>query len=457
MKRKICITLGFMLALSSCAIAEHTPAPSAEVISPDLLEVDHRLYQLGYRDSSVTGKLSETMVNALRNFQIVNQLEITGAPDDDTIALLMSGQAISQKDYLAALSKEYEEVAILENGAHGSAVRRLQQQLKELGYFSGDCDGAYGRATEEAVYRFQMANGLEETGIADGMVILRLYEGTPLPWDKFLQENCASVGETGTHVRRIQLWLKNKNHFSGACTGRYGEGTQQAVKRFQTEYGLEATGDVDLATCRALFSNVSGMLADADAIRNGEFSAEAQSFCRALVNLGYPAREEFGMQTELAVMEFQYINGLEITGEADRAMQALLKNAGVKTFSDFTVPEDVLILNTPGQLQIARQAISLLGAHGDFYEPFDFVRFVYLRCGHPLMAPQQLELTDIEEIRDVQGGQVLYVETPDGEFCGIGTSDGAIVYVDDSGYVVMRYLEMMDVRRMRGCMVEALE
>ena len=52
-------------------------------------------------------------------------------------------------------------------GASGSQVIALQKNLKELGYYDGDCAGKLGKATVEAIKKFQKASGLEQTGTAD--------------------------------------------------------------------------------------------------------------------------------------------------------------------------------------------------------------------------------------------------------------------------------------------------
>ena len=43
-----------------------------------------------------------------------------------------------------------------------------------------------------------------------------------------------------------------------------------------------------------------------------------------LDELGYSSQEQFNMQTELAVMQFQHVNGLNVTGVADGAVLDLL-------------------------------------------------------------------------------------------------------------------------------------
>lgn len=52
-------------------------------------------------------------------------------------------------------------------GASGSQVIALQKNLKELGYYDGDCAGKLGKASVEAIKKFQKASGLDVTGTAD--------------------------------------------------------------------------------------------------------------------------------------------------------------------------------------------------------------------------------------------------------------------------------------------------
>ena len=55
----------------------------------------------------------------------------------------------------------------VESGNSGEAVARFQRQLKELGYYDGDCAGKFGKATETATKAYQKAKGLEQTGRGD--------------------------------------------------------------------------------------------------------------------------------------------------------------------------------------------------------------------------------------------------------------------------------------------------
>lgn len=53
------------------------------------------------------------------------------------------------------------------SGDSGESVAALQRQLKELGYYNGDCAGKFGKATASAVKAYQKAKSLPQTGEAD--------------------------------------------------------------------------------------------------------------------------------------------------------------------------------------------------------------------------------------------------------------------------------------------------
>lgn len=47
------------------------------------------------------------------------------------------------------------------------SIKRIQMELKHLGFYTGEIDGAFGAGTEAAVIAFQKANGLPQTGKVD--------------------------------------------------------------------------------------------------------------------------------------------------------------------------------------------------------------------------------------------------------------------------------------------------
>ena len=440
MKRKLIKICALLSAVSLGA--------SAAAESVDLLEVDHRLYELGYRDEMCSGELNEVMVNALRNFQLANGLGMTGEPDAGTILVLSSDAAVSQEDYLIRLSRESADTPVLAPGASGDSVARLQRALRELGYLDAEADGNYSDATASAVRRFQLANGLEETGAADGRLTLRLYNESPIPWEDFLRECAAEAGDSGMKVHTLQYWLRRKGYFEGECTGRYGEDTQRAVRQFQSDINLEATGDANPETCRALFTDIDALLADAEALRRGSLNASVETLCRGLTALGYAAHDTFDMQTELALMQFQQANGLEVTGVADFETMAMLEEPNAVGVAGFVASGAEAALEEGFAARVARQASRLLGQMSGFDDSFNLVQYVYLKCGVAVVNRAQLEPTGTED-SEAAAGDMMALEMEGGELCGVATSDGGVIYRAEDGRVVMGYPQMMDAEAVR--------
>lgn len=438
MKRKL-----LKLCALACALVLGSAAAEGEI---DMLAVDHKLYELGYRDGACNGILDDVTINALRNFQLVNGLEVTGQPDQNTVSLLLSGSAMSEGEYLANLAREHAAMPSLANGSYGENVSRLQRALKRLGYFSGSADGAFGDATQAAVYRFQLANGLRETGVADSAVFIRLYSGEPVSWEDFISRSCASVGDSGAKVRTLQLWLKHKGYFTGECTGRYGDGTQAAVKRFQADRDLDPSGDVDPDTCRALYSDVADLLEDGAALRRGESGTGVDAMCRALAELGYPAHARFNMQSELALMQFQLINDLPVTGVADADTLARLHSDDARGIEDYKPFGDAVLEDENLHTRLYRQAAAQLGQFSELESEFGFVQYAALKCGVKLMDFSQLEPVALGAADTLEAGALVGAQVDGREICGVATSDGAVIYRAESGYIVMGYLEVMEAQ-----------
>jgi hypothetical protein len=58
-----------------------------------------------------------------------------------------------------------------------------------------------------------------------------------------------TIGESGSKVKKIQNFMSGLGYdTAGETSGTYGTGTSAAVKQFQTDYGLNPTGDFDADT-----------------------------------------------------------------------------------------------------------------------------------------------------------------------------------------------------------------
>ena len=59
----------------------------------------------------------------------------------------------------------------LTTGSSGESVAAFQRQLKELGFYDGDCAGKFGKATATATQNYQKSKGLPQTGEADAATL----------------------------------------------------------------------------------------------------------------------------------------------------------------------------------------------------------------------------------------------------------------------------------------------
>lgn len=191
----------------------------------------------------------------------------------------------------------------LDLGDKGGRVLKVQEQLIEKGYLNVEADGMYGRATADAVRKFQEEHGLEVTGIVD-----------ELTNEKILSEETVST-------KQVQQKLIELGYLDGAADGIMGAATSGALGVFQQEHGLEVTGTIDDATCEALFAGENTSEAEPEEETDPIVRAQER-----LIELGYlsgRADGDFGILSKEALRQFQLANGL--TADAELGEESLEK------------------------------------------------------------------------------------------------------------------------------------
>lgn len=450
------LILGLALAVSPGGRAE-------EVLTGErVLAMEQALYALGYHDEHCNAQLDEATRKALKSYQLANQLEPTGEPDAATLALLDSGESVTCHEYLMGLAAQYAEMPILQSGSSGEAVSALQNRLKELGYFSVQCDGVFGDATSSAVRRFQRANGLEETGIADRSTQMRLNEGVPIRWEDFITAACACDGDSGVYVQLLQQTLADLGYFHGECTGTYGDQTHQAVARFQASNQLEETGVADSATCEALYSDQAAAYRDERTLCLGDDDQQVADLQSRLAALGYFEKSItgiFGETTETAVRLFQMANGLPATGEAgpetlDKldAPDVAALDAMRETFRAQVQAQDDTARAVVGSVALNARGRAFKADDEDLYEGFAFVQYVCVSAGIPVVVADDIVGLIDEKVEDLsapQPGDILAIQK-EGEggthlMLAVAAGDGRAIYATPaSGWVLESYLRDME-------------
>ncbi len=154
-----------------------------------------------------------------------------------------------------ATKKPESEYKELKPGDSGKAVKKLQQRLKDLGYFTGNVAGNYKEKTTQAVKDFQTAIGVEEPdGIATAELQEKLFAEDAPKKENVVAYTELKYGDTGAEVKNLQKRLKELGYFEGNIGGNYLEKTQNAVELFQSAAGLEIDGVASSSLQELLFS-----------------------------------------------------------------------------------------------------------------------------------------------------------------------------------------------------------
>lgn len=122
--------------------------------------------------------------------------------------------------------------------------------------------------------------------------------------------------DKGEDVSLLQTRLKDLYYYKGPVTGNYLDATRKSIRAVQEAYGLEATGDADLALQQIIYGDAHRPLAKGD---SGKDVSRLQT---RLGELGYYLAKVSGNYLNVtmdAVKKFQKENGLPDTGKADIA------------------------------------------------------------------------------------------------------------------------------------------
>ena len=212
-----------------------------------LYTLQQRLKDLGYYTIRVDGIFGSGTQRAVRWFQSVNGLSVTGKADNATQQLLYSAQAKAATGYSP---DSYDTLS--RSNRYKAAVVPLQRRLKALGYLSGSADGYFGSNTYRAVRNFQSRNGLSVTGVADSGTQQLLYSSSARPASGSSSSGSGSStgyrllywGCRGDAVKRLQQALIDAGYKSyvRSADGIYGQWTYDAVRAYQKDVGLSVDG-----------------------------------------------------------------------------------------------------------------------------------------------------------------------------------------------------------------------
>ncbi len=180
-------------------------------------------------------------------------------------ALAMSVPAGSEADALGEKN--------LGLGMKNSDVEELQQMLVDREYLNHDeVDGIFGPVTKEAVTDYQAANGLLVDGIAGTETIGAL--------------TVLRQGDRGRTVTDLQRKLHALKYYQADIDGVFGPLTDQAVKDFQQDQGIQVDGMAGPETFGTLNKVIHGdnnrlnSLSEADSAKDQDGSGRKEKRVR---------------------------------------------------------------------------------------------------------------------------------------------------------------------------------
>lgn len=321
-------------AKASSAAAKVGEALAEGAKGSTVKEVQQTLKDLQYYTGSVDGSFGSGTTDAVKAFQKNNGLTVDGKVGQKTLDKLNSGNAVKA----SSSGTTTDGYTTLREGDEGAAVKKLQQALKKLSYYSGTVDGKYGSGTVAAVTSFQKLNKITADGIA-GPTTQRLLDGGSATANG--DYDTLREYDEGTAVKNLQYALYELGYYQGKRNGIYNDDTVNAVREFQMNNGLKVDGVAGEDTQKLVNSNkakpasATGSDTEYDTLRKGDSGNSVIELQDALYQKGYMTVSQingsYDSTTVDAVKEFQRINGIAVDGAAGNETQQLLfSSAGRK-------------------------------------------------------------------------------------------------------------------------------
>ena len=213
-------------------------------------------------------------------------------------------------------------------GDQGEKVKKLQEALKAMGYYTGKIDSTYRSGVYAAIRSFQQEKGLQVDGIAGPATQIMLYGASASEEDI---STTLKKGDSGVKVRNLQYVLYELGYYDAPIDGDYNDVTVEAVKDFQRRNALTTVdGIAGTETLRVLYSDAA-LRASVSAgtftsLQKDDRGILVEELQQKLVNLGYLSEVtgEYDDATVEAVKNLQRRNSLYVDGKAGQKTLTLL-------------------------------------------------------------------------------------------------------------------------------------
>ncbi|WP_146938584.1 peptidoglycan-binding protein, partial [Cerasibacillus quisquiliarum] len=246
------------------------------------------LSRLGFGNFKGNNNFGSLTEKHLKDFQRYYGLKVTGIADSKTLEKI--------DDLLGSP---------LQKGKHHEVLIRIKKQLNWLGYGNIIVTTYFGDFMEKRVKKFQADHGLPVNGIIDE----KTKNTINAKYNQIFQE-----GGRHESIKTVKRMLNAVGFGHIQVTSLYGSFMTKKVKEFQSYYGLNVTGKLDLNTLDELEKIYQSPL------QKGKSHPKVAELKENLSRLGFgnfKGNNNFGSLTEKHLKDFQRYYGLKVTGIAD--------------------------------------------------------------------------------------------------------------------------------------------
>ncbi|GIO20068.1 hypothetical protein J18TS1_31680 [Oceanobacillus oncorhynchi subsp. incaldanensis] len=265
----------------------------------DVVQFKKQLNAIGFGYITETNLYGSFMETQVKRFQSYYGLSVTGKMNKAT------------KDKLNSVYNNP-----LQRGKRHNDIPEIKRLLNNLGYGHISVTNLFGSFMEKKIKEFQKDYGLRVSGIADDVTVAKLKEVAP--------KDSYQRGDRHPEVIQFKEQLNAVGFGYITKTNLYGSFMETQVKRFQSYYGLSATGKINKATKEKLNSVYNSPL------QRGKRHSDIPAIKRQLNTLGYgyiSVTTLFGSYMESQIKKFQRDNNLRVNGIADERTLAALDEA----------------------------------------------------------------------------------------------------------------------------------
>ncbi len=273
---------GSVVVASSSQVKTAPGQPKFGESGPHVVAVQQAIVRNGFTlRGGITGVFDKRTRTALRTFQKVVGLKVTGVVDAATAKVLKVSIAstttvapsttaapattVAPAPTVPAVSYPFTLDTLPKRGNRGDAVVVVQRALQTAGQVvRGGIDGMFGSGTTATISAFQTAKGLPVNGLLDAPTASALGLIAPpapapvaapvaAPQPTSYLSKLPVRGNRGDSVTTVQRALVAAGiTVKGGVDGIFGAATTMAISAFQTAKGIPATGRLDTRTAIAL-------------------------------------------------------------------------------------------------------------------------------------------------------------------------------------------------------------